>query len=250
MSINDEMKVYDAAPVSKITGETESYDDAFFPNVIRKREIELIEQVLSAEQPKLILDFGCGGGWLSILLRKLGFEFIGMDISKNMVRNAKIVCPACDFIICDAMRLPFKSDVFDFVIGISILHHLDLKPATDELGRVSLAHSNFLFMEPNLLNPFSAFGRRIFPMEAHTEGEKPYTPNQLKMALKFAGFSIEKIFAMFFLAFPIARLSKITNLKLPMLIIRITYYLELFMEKLPVLRNLNSNIVAIVRKTK
>src|SRR3990170_9140031 len=98
MSLEDEMQVYNAACVSKLTGETESYDDAFFPNVIRKRELELIERVLRSERPKFILDYGCGGGWLSILLQKWGFSFVGMDISKNMVKNAKMVCPEADFI--------------------------------------------------------------------------------------------------------------------------------------------------------
>lgn len=247
MSLEDEMQIYDTAPVSQLTGETESYDNAFFSNVIRKKELELIEQVLRDVQPKLILDFGCGGGWLSILLRKWGFEFVGLDISRNMVRNAKIVCTDSDFIICDAMRLPFKADIFDFVIGISILHHLDLKRATDELKRVSLSRSTFLFMEPSLLNPLSAFGRRFFPMEAHTEGEKPYTPQYLKTALSLAGFSVERCFSMFFLAFPVARFSKIVGLKLPLSLIKLAYLFEDMMEKAPGIRNLNSNIVAIAR---
>ena len=89
MSLEDEMLVYDAATVSRLTGETESYDDAFFPNVIRKRELELIKRVLQAEKPQFILDFGCGGGWLSILLHKWGFSFVGMDISRHMSRTPK-----------------------------------------------------------------------------------------------------------------------------------------------------------------
>src|SRR4030067_698506 len=109
------MRVYDAATVSRLTGETESYDDAFFPNVIRKRELELIERVLRAEKPQFILDFGCGGGWLSISLRKWSFSFVGMDISRNMVKNAKIVCHDAEFVVCYAMRLPFRDGVFDFV---------------------------------------------------------------------------------------------------------------------------------------
>lgn len=247
MSIEDEMHVYDAASVSQLTGETESYDNAFFPNVIRKRELELIERVLRSEQPKFILDFGCGGGWLSILLHKWGFSFVGMDISRNMVRNAKTVCHEADFIVCDAMRLPFKSSVFDFVIGISILHHLNLKRSTDELKRVSVARSAFLFMEPSLLNPLSAFGRKMFPMEAHTEGEKPYTPGYLRTALRLTGFRVEKCFSMFFLAFPVARFLKITKLKPHPTLVTLAYWFEGAMEKVPGIRNLNSNIVAIAR---
>ena len=247
MSIEDEVQVYDAAEVSRLTGETESYDNAFFPNVIRKRELELIEQVLRAEKPKLILDYGCGGGWLSMLLLKWGFRFVGIDVSKNMVKNAKIVCHDADFVVCDAMRLPFKEGVFDFVVGISILHHLNLRWATDELKRISLARSAFLFMEPSLLNPLSAFGRKVFPMEAHTEGEKPYTPEYLKTALSLAGFNVERCFAMFFLAFPAARFSRMMRLNPPSSVVRMTYLLEGVMEKMPGIRYLNSNIVAVAK---
>jgi SAM-dependent methyltransferase len=247
MGIEDERHVYDAAEVSRLTGETDAYDNAFFPNVIRKRELELIEQVLRAERPKFILDYGCGGGWLSILMQKWGFKSVGMDISRNMVKNAKIVCHDADFIVCDAMRLPFKDCVFDFVIGISILHHLNLKLATDELKRISLARSAFLFMEPNLLNPLSAFGRKVFPMETHTKGEKPYTPEYLNTALGIAGFTVERCFSMFFLAFPAARFSKIARLNPPSLLVKMTYFVEGIMEKMPGIRYLNSNIVAIVK---
>jgi SAM-dependent methyltransferase len=247
MNIENEMHVYDGAEVSRLTGETESYDNAFFPNVIRRRELELIWQVLRVEKPRFILDYGCGGGWLSILLRKWGFKSVGLDISRHMVKNAKIVCPNADFIICDAMRLPFKDDIFDFVIGISILHHLNLKRATDELKRISITGSAFLFMEPNLLNPLSAFGRKIFPMEAHTHGEKPYTPQYLITALNMAGFTIERCFSLFFLAYPAARFSKVARLNPPSLLVKLTYSFEGAIEKIPGIRHLNSNIVAIAK---
>lgn len=250
VSIEDEMHVYGSAQVSRLTGETESYDAAFFPNVIRKKELELIKQVLQDSRPKLILDYGCGGGWLSRTLLKWGFNSVGIDISRNMVRNAKIACHEADFIVCDAMRIPFKDDVFDFVIGISILHHLDLKHATYELKRISLARSVVLFMEPNLLNPFSAFGRKVFPMEAHTKGEKPYTPEYLKTALCLANFNVERCFAMFFLAFPAARFSKITRIQPPSSAVRLMYIFENIMEKMLVIRYLNSNIVVIGTVTK
>jgi SAM-dependent methyltransferase len=245
MSIEDEILVYDNAEVSRSTGETESYDAAFFPNVIRKREVELIKEVLQAERPRLILDYGCGGGWLSLLFVRWGFDVVGMDVSKNMVKSAKLACHEADFIVCDAMRLPFRSGVFDFVIGISILHHLNLNNALNELKRISLSRSVFLFMEPNSLNPLSAFGRKFFPMEAHTKGEKQFTPAYLKAALNLANFNVERCFAMFFLVFPVARFSKIARVNPPSSLVKMTYLFENVMEKMPGIRYLNSNIVAV-----
>jgi len=230
-----------------LTGETESYDAAFFPNVIRKRELELIKQELQTERPQLILDYGCGGGWLSLLLVKWGFDVVGLDVSKKMVKSAKLVCHEADFIVCDAMRLPFRDEVFDFTIGISILHHLNLKNALNELKRISLVRSVFLFMEPNLLNPLSAFGRKFFPMDAHTKGEKQFTPEYLKTVLNLANFDVERCFAMFFFAFPIARFSKIARITPPLSLVKMTYFLESIAEKLPGIRYLNSNIVAVVK---
>ena len=245
MSVEDEIHVYSRAKVSRLTGETESYDNTFFTEVIRKRELELIEQVVTAKRPKFILDYGCGGGWFSKLLLKWDFDFVGVDVSKNMVRNAKIICHEADFIVCDAMNLPFKDDVFDFVIGVAILHHLDLKRATDELKRISLFRSTFLFMEPNLLNPLSAFGRKVFPIEAHTEGEKPFILEYLKLALGLAGFYVESCFAIFFLAFPVARFLRIMRFNSPYSLVKLAYFFEYVMEKMPVIRSFNSNIVAM-----
>jgi len=247
-SLEDEVEVYDNVVVSCVTGETESYENTFFINVIRKRELDFIKRVVQERKPMLVLDYGCGGGWLSRLMRKWGFEVVGIDLSKKLVKIAKFVCHAGEFVVCDAMRLPFRDDVFDFVIGISILHHLpNMSLAFRELRRTSLPSAEFLFMEPNLLNPFSAFGRKFFPMEAHTTGEKQFTFGYFKSALLLAGFEVERYFAMFFLSFPIARFLKIMRMKLPLWLVKIFSLFEAFTEKAPVFRFLNSNIVALIK---
>ena len=245
MSIKDEIEAYSKAKVSVATGEIEDYDDAVFPNVIRKREINLIKSELEAAKPKLILDYGCGGGWLSVLLYRWGFNVVGMDVTANLLRKAKLACPEADFIVSDAEKLPFRDAVFDCIMGISILHHLNLEQGCNEIGRVSLNKSKFLFMEPNLLNPLSAFGRRFFPMETHTKGEKGFTPRYLRTTFKLAGFTVERYLILFFLAFPVARLFKIARIKPPSSLVKMISLFENVMEKMPGMRHLNSTIVAI-----
>jgi SAM-dependent methyltransferase len=248
MFLENEVQVYEDVDVSFSTGETESYEETFFTEVIRRRELDFIKQVLKAEKPRLVLDYGCGGGWLSRLICKWGFEVVGIDLSKRLVRVAKFVCREGDFVVCDAMRLPFKDGAFDFIIGISILHHLPkLSMAFSELKRVSASHALCLFMEPNLLNPVSAFGRKFFPMEAHTKGEKQFTFGYLETALNLADFKVERYFAIFFLSFPIARFLKIAHTRLPLWLAKIIFLFETFTEKIPGVRCLNSNIVALAK---
>lgn len=248
MCLENEVQVYEDVEVSLSTGETLSYEDTFFSNVIRRRELDFIKQVLQTKRPSLVLDYGCGGGWFSRLICGWGFDVIGIDLSKKLVKVAKSVCRDGEFIVCDAMRLPFKYRVFDFVIGISILHHLhNLNLALKELKRVSISRAVFLFMEPNSLNPISAFGRKFFPMEAHTKGEKPFTFRYLRAELNSNGFEVEKYFAMFFLSFPVARFLKIARIKLPFLLLNIFSLFEGFTQKIPVIRILNSNIVALAK---
>lgn len=244
MSVRDEISVYDNAETS-LTGETLSYDAAVFPNVIRKKEIELIERVLRTKRPKVVLDYGCGGGWLSLLLSNWGLEVVGIDASMSMVRKAKLICHEADFIVCDAMRLPFRDKVFDCMIGISILHHLNLTKAFKELKRISHAGSRFVFMEPNLLNPLSAIGRKFLPTEQHTRGEKQFTPEYLRTAFSMASFDLERYFALFFLSFPTARLFKKARVTLRPSLVRIISFFESTMEKSPGIGYLNSTIIAI-----
>lgn len=245
MNIEDEKRIYNSIEVSNLTGETESYDNAFFPKIIRQKEFDLIHKLLTAYQPNLILDYGCGGGWLSLLMKKWGFNSVGMDVSKKMLKTAKVACPNSDFILCDATCLPFINSVFDFITGISILHHLDFGKSVVELKRVAAPFCRYLFMEPSLLNPISALGRRLFPMDAHTPGEKPFTPTNFRNALKMAGFELEIFFTNFFISFPLARLAKITGLNPPSFFITLTYFFETLMETLPGFNHLNANIVTL-----
>lgn len=72
-------------------------------------------------------------------------------------------------------------------------------------------------------------------------------PEYLNAALNMAGFTVERFFSMFFVAYPAARFSRIVRLNPPSLLVKMTYFFEGVMEKMPVIRYLNSNIVAIVK---
>ena len=218
--LSSELEKYSNSDVDEI-GEVLAYEESILHQVIRKRELEVIFAFLYSEPPHMILDYGCGAGWLSHILSQKGFSVVGVDINPMLITHAKRITPSSEFVICDGESLPFKNECIDSVFAIAILHHVNLKKGCKEIKRVSIKNTKFLFIEPNLINPISAFGRKFFPMNTHTKGERAFIPSSLKKTLKKFGFIIERNNYQFFAALALGRLFKIANIKPPQILINL-----------------------------
>lgn len=73
----------------------------------------------NAEQT--ILDLGCGTGRLTAQLSDFGSKVIGVDSSENMIDKAKEQFADIEFMVCDALELPFENE-FDVVFSNAVFH--------------------------------------------------------------------------------------------------------------------------------
>jgi ubiquinone/menaquinone biosynthesis C-methylase UbiE len=111
-------------------------------------------QKLGEVKGKLVLDLGCGVGWLSVILAKRGAIVDGIEISSVAIeqaqRMAKLnnVAEQTEFQVASAYNLPFEAERFDLVIGQAILHHLDDKSkVATEIYRVLKDDGRAVFFE-------------------------------------------------------------------------------------------------------
>jgi len=74
-----------------------------------------------------ILDLGCGNGRFYEMLEGKDIEYIGVDVSKELIDIAKNKFPGVDFRVGDAINLPFIDEYFDKVYSIALLHHIPSK---------------------------------------------------------------------------------------------------------------------------
>lgn len=74
-----------------------------------------------------VLDVGCAAGRDSRRLKDSGFEVIGIDLSKELLKIARRENPEIDFISADMVKTPFEDDYFDGIWANAVLHHLDKK---------------------------------------------------------------------------------------------------------------------------
>jgi ubiquinone/menaquinone biosynthesis C-methylase UbiE/Holliday junction resolvase len=85
-----------------------------------EKEVDLIEKVVGNNG--LMLDLCCGTGRHDILLVKKGWQIVGADLSKNLLRIAKNKMQKEDvsfpIIRCEMQNLPFKNEVFSTVINM------------------------------------------------------------------------------------------------------------------------------------
>jgi 2-polyprenyl-3-methyl-5-hydroxy-6-metoxy-1,4-benzoquinol methylase len=107
---------------------------------------------------KKTLDLGCGTGELTVLMKLLGVDAIGLDVHQKDVLLAKLLAEENGlstemFVWSENGKLPFESNAFDIVTMISVIEHMDddtLAGLIPELARVC---SGVVFVQaPNKLS--------------------------------------------------------------------------------------------------
>ncbi|MFX1312769.1 MAG: class I SAM-dependent methyltransferase [Promethearchaeota archaeon] len=96
----------------------------------------------------LILDAGCGPGFTAMYLNTLGFKVISLDIISDFLNCYSI--QELNPIAADMCLPPFKADVFDAIISISVLQWI-YKDIHDKVSRnkfISLTTSFERILKP------------------------------------------------------------------------------------------------------
>jgi SAM-dependent methyltransferase len=106
-----------------------------------------------------VLDFGCGTGWTSVILARLGAEVVAMDIAPAALKIADEVAdrelgPARALLrtqLYGGDRIEFPDGEFDFVVVNDAFHHFpNPKRLLGEFHRVLAPYGRFGFSEPGI----------------------------------------------------------------------------------------------------
>lgn len=76
--------------------------------------------------PARCLNIGCGEGIIAEVIKRKGYLYYGLDLSKGILRRARCSLGNNNiFVQVDANYLPFKRCCFDLVIALEIIEHVD-----------------------------------------------------------------------------------------------------------------------------
>ena len=140
-----------------------------------------------------VLELGCGTGYFTRELARSGADIVAVDVSPELLEIARADCaaPNVRYEIQNACVMSYDDAVFDSVVGSSVLHHLEVKEALQEIYRVLKSGGTLYLTEPNMLNPQIAIQKNV-PWVKRKLGDSPdetaFFRWPLRQLLKKAGF--------------------------------------------------------------
>ena len=104
-----------------------TYDDTGYAESYARLEWEGTYQLIRRDLPGILrehvagrraLDFGCGTGRSTRLLRAHGFDVVGIDIAASMIERARALDPEGDYrLVADGDLAPLPVEAFDLVLA-------------------------------------------------------------------------------------------------------------------------------------
>lgn len=128
--------------------------------------------------PARLLDLGCGTGWTSCFLARMGYEVDGKDIAPDMIANARVnqaryQASTASFCVADFESLACREE-FDGAVFFDSLHHAeDERRALDGVYRALKPGGVCVLREPGAGHAAGTAAREAVRLYGVTEKELP-----------------------------------------------------------------------------
>jgi len=192
----------------------------------------------------LVLEIGCGTGLFTKELAATGNTIIAIDISDALIARAKqrVHAANVEFVAGNAYQSKFQPNTFDFIVGSSSLHHLEVDLALKEFLRILKPGGGIMFTEPNMMNPQVALIKNV-PAIKRRAGDSPDETAFFRWAiagkLRDHGFTDISVVPFDFL-----------HPLIPAAFLNIAGPLASFMEKVPFVKEIAGSLIIQCRKKK
>lgn len=127
--------------------------DSLGTRYIAYLEEKFVKESFDGNASIRVLDVGTGTGRIigSIARQRQHIvELVGVDLSRQMINQARKRVKGVDFVLADADTLPFRSSVFDLVVAIRVLRYMSSwRQAIKEANRIIRCSGCYVFNASN-----------------------------------------------------------------------------------------------------
>ena len=164
------------------------------------REYEAIADRIAADRPGSVLDWGCGWGFVSVLLRERGLSVESLDYRTDLEREGLVPLERFPeqpvYLTSEPVRLPYDDDRFDAVLSLGVLEHVqDPRASLAELHRVLKPGGTlYVYKLPNRSSYLEWVARRAgMYYHGKYEHDTIYTLRSARRIVDEAGFTVGEL---------------------------------------------------------
>lgn len=174
--------------------------DVHLRSASQMREYELAVERIAVDRPGTILDWGCGFGQLSHMLKGKGLDVTSMEwhpeVPEGEVRRLERFPDVEARYTQDPVRLPYEDARFDAVLSMGVLEHVqDPEASLDEIHRVLRAGGTlYVFKLPNRFSYLEKLARAAgLYYHGQLEHDTLYTKRSAREMVERHGFAVREI---------------------------------------------------------
>jgi len=136
-----------------------------------------------------VLDVGCGNGaFLSRLSKRKNINGFGVDLSPQMIANAKALHPSFVFAVSGCEAIPFDDNSMDIITVCAAYHHFpDVDKFASEAKRLLRAGGHIYIADIYLPAPIRFFVNLIMPLSKGGD-VKVHSHKEISSTFSSAGF--------------------------------------------------------------
>lgn len=156
---------------------------------------------------KRVLDLGCGSGEAVIPLLARGASVIAVDLSQDLIELARKRLALsrqsgnCRFIVASAYEVPLPNTSVDVILCSSLLHHMKIPVAMEEIRRLLKSDGIVVVKEPVRFSKTYAAIRSLFSERQDiSEDEHPLTLTEFEQVTQGWMATGERAFRLPFIA--------------------------------------------------
>jgi ubiquinone/menaquinone biosynthesis C-methylase UbiE len=186
----------------------EGYEKTRFQGIYGRLKNWSTKRVISklvrfTERKGFAIDIPCGTGRLSDLILKSGYQWIGADISLEMMMESRRRMHGVEDsfwnIRLDAETMSFKDSSIDCVFSIRFIYHIPAEIRYRILKEMRRVTKKWLIIDYNYPNRFKEMARGIRSLLGKRPAKNRITLQEISKELRENGFNIYK-------AIPVSRL--------------------------------------------
>lgn len=149
---------------------------------------------LQVSEGKMLLDIGCGPGWLLKAAAERGVKTCGIDLSPAAIKLAGLASPTSTLKVASVNQIPFPENSFDYLTCIGVFEHfLDVRKAVREMQRVAKPDARFCIMVPNSRTLYWKMSK-LFSRSHGESNENAFLLKEWIDILRVNGFTIQKVY--------------------------------------------------------